>query len=322
MEGGPGLEMLTRPQYEGAPCLVFKTWDIATMQAPGSVRGADTSMMLPLACLSSEASASTSISTGKERDAESGLDYFGARYLSSGLGRFMTPDWAAKPTAVPYAEFGDPQTLNLYAYVDDNPMGKMDQDGHCGTICGFLISTAVSIITSHSAIGAAVQKIAGSVSLKINAGVGLEESIGKNGFKGSVAASATVFGQLSTKGLTTGSDLKFGASIETPITGKQTAGGTAETISKENGVDLAEPGRTEDSNSTGIGNFSNDEKTLSFGDETGAGPDLGAEVDVNKSEFMSGTDDLGSAVGTAILDTFQPLPPPPTTPPPPPPPEQ
>lgn len=41
--------------------------------------------------------------TGKERDAESGLDYFGARYLSSNFGRFMTPDWAAAPTAVPYA---------------------------------------------------------------------------------------------------------------------------------------------------------------------------------------------------------------------------
>jgi RHS repeat-associated protein len=38
--------------------------------------------------------------TGKERDAESGLDNFGARYDASSLGRFMTPDWAAKGTAV------------------------------------------------------------------------------------------------------------------------------------------------------------------------------------------------------------------------------
>jgi RHS repeat-associated protein len=30
--------------------------------------------------------------TGKERDAESGLDNFGARYDASSLGRFMTPD--------------------------------------------------------------------------------------------------------------------------------------------------------------------------------------------------------------------------------------
>ena len=32
-------------------------------------------------------------STGKERDAESGNDYFGARYYSSAMGRFMSPDW-------------------------------------------------------------------------------------------------------------------------------------------------------------------------------------------------------------------------------------
>ena len=30
--------------------------------------------------------------TGKERDTESGLDYFGARYYTSSMGRFMSPD--------------------------------------------------------------------------------------------------------------------------------------------------------------------------------------------------------------------------------------
>ena len=67
--------------------------------------------------------------TGKERDSESGLDEFGARYYTSSLGRFMIPDWAAKATAVPYAEFGDPQTLNLYAYVRNNPL---EMRGKCG----------------------------------------------------------------------------------------------------------------------------------------------------------------------------------------------
>jgi RHS repeat-associated protein len=47
--------------------------------------------------------------TGNERDSESGLDMSGVRYYGSNLGRFMTPDWAAKPTNVPYAMFGDPQ---------------------------------------------------------------------------------------------------------------------------------------------------------------------------------------------------------------------
>jgi RHS repeat-associated protein len=70
--------------------------------------------------------------TGKERDTETGLDYFGARYYSNGLGRFITPDWAAKATAVPYADFGDPQSLNLYTYVRNIPTTRFDADGHLG----------------------------------------------------------------------------------------------------------------------------------------------------------------------------------------------
>jgi RHS repeat-associated protein len=69
--------------------------------------------------------------TGKERDSESGLDNFGARYFTSSLGRFMTPDWAARPTAVPYAVFGDPQSLNLYTYVRNDPVTHADANGHC-----------------------------------------------------------------------------------------------------------------------------------------------------------------------------------------------
>jgi RHS repeat-associated protein len=69
--------------------------------------------------------------TGKERDAESGLDTFGAPYYGSSLGRFMTPDWAAGPTSVPYANFGDPQSLNLHAYVRNNPLNRIDPNGHC-----------------------------------------------------------------------------------------------------------------------------------------------------------------------------------------------
>jgi RHS repeat-associated protein len=70
--------------------------------------------------------------TGKQRDSETGLDNFGARYYGGGnsLGRFMTPDWAATPEGVPYASFLDPQTLNQYAYVRNNPMSKEDPDGH------------------------------------------------------------------------------------------------------------------------------------------------------------------------------------------------
>jgi RHS repeat-associated protein len=71
--------------------------------------------------------------TGKERDTESNLDNFGARYYTSNIGRFMTPDWAARATAVPYAVFGDPQTLNLYTYVENAPVNRADADGHSGS---------------------------------------------------------------------------------------------------------------------------------------------------------------------------------------------
>lgn len=69
--------------------------------------------------------------TGKERDPESGLDYFGARFNASSLGRFMTPDWSESPTPVPNADFEDPQSLNLYSYVRNNPITDTDPDGHC-----------------------------------------------------------------------------------------------------------------------------------------------------------------------------------------------
>lgn len=69
--------------------------------------------------------------TGKERDTESGLDYFGARYYASSMGRWMSPDWAAKAEPVPYAKLDNPQSLNLYGYVLNNPLSKTDPDGHC-----------------------------------------------------------------------------------------------------------------------------------------------------------------------------------------------
>ena len=68
--------------------------------------------------------------TGKERDSESGLDYFGARYYASSMGRWMSPDWSKTPEGVPYADLSNPQSLNLYGYVLNNPLSKADADGH------------------------------------------------------------------------------------------------------------------------------------------------------------------------------------------------
>jgi RHS repeat-associated protein len=76
-------------------------------------------------------------STGKERDPESGLDYFGARYYASNMGRFMSPDWSAKIEPVPYSKLDNPQSLNLYSYTLNNPLSNVDTDGHaCSGILG------------------------------------------------------------------------------------------------------------------------------------------------------------------------------------------
>lgn len=62
--------------------------------------------------------------TGKERDPESGLDNFGARYDSSNLGRFMSPD----PSN--YGAIDEsPQTWNAYSYVANNPLNAVDSRG-------------------------------------------------------------------------------------------------------------------------------------------------------------------------------------------------
>jgi RHS repeat-associated protein len=68
--------------------------------------------------------------TGKERDSESGLDYFGARYYGSNMGRFMSPDWSSNPISIPFARIDNPQTLNLYGYVGNNPLRYFDPYGH------------------------------------------------------------------------------------------------------------------------------------------------------------------------------------------------
>ena len=63
--------------------------------------------------------------TGKERDQETGLDYFESRYFSAAQGRFISPDvltgkreWLA-----------DPQRWNRYAYVRNNPLKYIDPNG-------------------------------------------------------------------------------------------------------------------------------------------------------------------------------------------------
>lgn len=82
--------------------------------------------------------------TSKERDAETGLDYFDARYFSAAQGRFTSPDeftggavdaftggQVGVPGPLPYADITNPQSLNKYAYVMNSPLRYTDPQGHC-----------------------------------------------------------------------------------------------------------------------------------------------------------------------------------------------
>jgi RHS repeat-associated protein len=77
--------------------------------------------------------------TSKERDAESGLDYFGARYYASRTGRFTTVD----PLMGTELALVDPQRWNRYSYVGNRPTRLLDPDGRGWASALFKVGKAV-----------------------------------------------------------------------------------------------------------------------------------------------------------------------------------
>ncbi|MGE5340870.1 MAG: RHS repeat domain-containing protein, partial [Candidatus Omnitrophota bacterium] len=67
--------------------------------------------------------------SGKEREADSGLDYFGARYFQNRLYRFISVD----PFVDKDKALVNPQSWNLYAYCRNNPITYFDPDGKLET---------------------------------------------------------------------------------------------------------------------------------------------------------------------------------------------
>jgi RHS repeat-associated protein len=173
--------------------------------------------------------------TGKERDAETALDYFGARYYSSAVGRFFEPDTKSfdlhfLPT---------PQKWNKYAYVINNPLSLTDPNG----------------LEEQSFL----QKLAGVFYVKGSVGVGLEVGArvqlgkAKSPFKlgGSIGADVKATGKLTTEGVTVSGTKEAGAKVDIGklVLGPQTA---QENVTVKNGQALSQH-EVEQSASLGIG---------------------------------------------------------------------
>ncbi len=69
------------------------------------------------------------------------------------MGRWMSPDWNAEPVPIPYADIGDPQSLNLYGYVKNNPLSMADPDGH--ETCCDVLPTMAEVDAGIAYLGAA-----------------------------------------------------------------------------------------------------------------------------------------------------------------------
>lgn len=160
--------------------------------------------------------------TSKERDAETGLDYFGARYMSSAQGRFTSPDeftggavdpvtgqQVSQPGPLPYADITNPQSLNKYAYVLNNPLRYTDPDGHCpwcALVVGLTDAAAQAIADRATGQPITVRKelaafvggaiIGGSAGIATEAGVAVQIAI---------AGSAGMVGGIAERGINTGS---------------------------------------------------------------------------------------------------------------------
>jgi len=109
--------------------------------------------------------------TGQERDDSTGLYFYGARYYDPSLGRFISPD-----TIVPSSQ--NPQVLNRYSYVGNNPLRYTDPTGHLFgiddlIISGVILGAVISGIQSHWDPAATLTgAFIGGVSAAVGASIG------------------------------------------------------------------------------------------------------------------------------------------------------
>jgi len=246
--------------------------------------------------------------TGKERDTESGNDYMFARYYNSATGRFLSPDWSVKVQPVPYAKLDDPQSLNLYDYVRNNPLSRTDPDGHDWDKFKKYLGAAVTQLTTRVTFGIGIGE---ALKLPVKAASGRAEIAGKESLQFSngklsnvVSANAGVsFGLKNTKVGLEKSIEKVTGSVNT-VTGEKSG---------------AEPATRDDvpGIKTGNATTSGSGGGYTIGTESGEGFLAGGQISITKE----GVGDLKAAWGELkdSLGLTPPAPPPaPAAPSPPP----
>jgi RHS repeat-associated protein len=156
--------------------------------------------------------------TGQEKDDTTGLYFYNARYYDARIGRFVSPDTVASNSR-------DPQDLNRYSYVSNNPLRYTDPTGHwklnnflqsvvqVGQVVGAIVITFVcecpaALVPFGVASGMALAALdGGNLSQIINAGVNSGIAMAMAAGAGSlvsgplVAAGGQLFGNLATVGV-------------------------------------------------------------------------------------------------------------------------
>lgn len=128
-----GRHLATYTGTGGSTYFIHEDW-LGTERGRSAVNGtsAETCTSLPfgdsLTCSGTDLSPMHL--TGKEHDWETGLENFGARYDSSSIGRFMSPDEAGRRLLT------NPQSWNAYVYVLNNPLTMIDPDGREAEMAG------------------------------------------------------------------------------------------------------------------------------------------------------------------------------------------
>ncbi len=194
---------------------------------------------------------------------------------------------------MPYADLSDPQTLNLYGYVRNNPLVKADPDGHC------------SLADCLKAIQHAADYVRSVAYLKIEGGIGIGASGRVGPIKAEVAfkrVSETKFAQPDS---TKKSVIEIGAKVEAgPV--KVGLSATGEQLTAKNDQ-IVEGAKREWGFVPGIdaGKGKQSGWDLGLGVSGYAGVGGGVEVGINGAKIVK---DIGDAIGRPTLPALAPPP--------------